>query len=248
MSKPTVLVTGAANGIGRGTAEVLSQRGWRVAVNDLDSDAVATVAQELGGIAVPGDVARNAATIVEHTIESTGRLDGLVNNAGIVRRQSLADITPENIDETIAVNLRAAMLLSAAALPHLERRTGAIVNIASFTVNHPVPHGGTYSTSKGALLTYTRQAAVEWGPRGVRVNAIGPGMIRTAMAESVYRDPAKYEARRRLVPLGRIGTPEDVGRVVAFLLSEDARYVSGQCIMVDGAQSWTLAAHIPSSG
>lgn len=163
MSKPTVLVTGAANGIGCGTAEILSQRGWRVAVNDLDPDAVATVAQELGGIAVPGDVARDTATIVARTLESTGRLDGLINNAGIVRPQSLADITPENIDETIAVNLRAAMLLSAAALPHLESRAGAIVNIASFTVNHPVPHGGTYSASKGALLTYTRQAAVEWG-------------------------------------------------------------------------------------
>ena len=106
--------------------------------------------------------------------------------------------------------------------------------------------GGLYSASKAAVVALTQQSAVEWGPLGVRVNAIGPGMIRTAMAEAVYADEDLHERRRRMVPLGRIGLPEDIGRVVAFLLSPDAGYVTGQHIVVDGGLSDTLVRYIPS--
>ena len=237
----TVLVTGSGGGIGEGTARVLAARGWHVLVNDLDPARVAKVASEIGGTALPGDVASEPDALIARAIAVTGRLDGLVNNAGIVRRIALADLTAENIDSTMAVNLRGLMLLSKAALPHLVKTGGAIVNLASYTADHPLPGAGAYSVSKCGVVGFTKLAALEWGPLGIRVNAIGPGMIDTPMATSL-RDPVKYEHRRRLVPLGRIGTPEEAGKVIAFLLSDDAAYVSGQVIMVDGGQGQGLSA------
>lgn len=239
------LVTGAGSGIGAGIARVLAERGWHVVVNDLDAKTAHEVALEIGGVAVPGDVAAEPSEIVARSVAECGRLDGLVNNAGIIRRMPLSEPDDEGIDATYAVNLRAVVRLSAAALPHLIETAGSVVNIASMAAEIPQLGGGLYGATKAGVVALTRQAAVEWGPLGVRVNAVGPGMVRTAMAEAVYADPELYERRRRLVPLGRIGAPEDIGRVVAFLLSPDAGYVTGQHIVVDGGLSHTLMSHIP---
>ncbi|GEL22542.1 oxidoreductase [Pseudonocardia sulfidoxydans NBRC 16205] len=243
-----VLVTGAGGGIGAGIARVLAERGWHVAVNDVSSDDAAKTAAEVGGTAVPGDVTADPAALVEAALAVSGSLDGLVNNAGIIRRGPLSALDPADVDATLGVNLRAVVALSAAALPHLSSAGGAIVNIASMAAEVPQLGGGLYAASKAGVVAYTRQAAVEWGPQGVRVNAIGPGMIRTEMAEAVYADPVMYERRRALIPVGRIGAPEDIGRVAAFLLSDDAGYVSGQHILVDGALTQTLMAHFPQPG
>lgn len=237
-----VLVTGAGSGIGRGIATVLAERGWKVAVNDLDAGTAAATATAVGGVAVPGDVASEAAAVVAAAAEAAGGegLGAVVNNAGIMRRAPLASASPEELDLVYRVNLRAAILVSQAALPHLARARGAVVNITSVAGVNPQMRAGLYGPAKAALAHFTRQAAVEWAPLGVRVNAVAPGMVRTAISESVYADPQLSEQRRALVPLGRIGTPEDIGRAVAFLLSEDASYVTGDVMLVDGGFSQVL--------
>jgi len=241
----TVLVTGAGSGIGRGIAEVLAGRGWQVLVNDLDADLAHEVASAVGGVAVPGDVTDD--DLVERSVGAGGGgLHGLVNNAGVILRAPLADISAESIDRALAVNLRAVMLISRHALPYLTATGGAIVNLASMTATSPQLGGGAYSASKAAVIAFTRQAAIEWGGMGVRVNAISPGMVRSAMA-AVYSDPEVVEARRRMVPLGRLGEPGDVGRVTAFLLSDDAGYVTGETILVDGGLAHSLVHSIPQA-
>lgn len=240
-----VLITGAAAGIGLGIAQVLAERDWHVIVNDLDPAETKKVADDLGGTALAADITEDPARLIADAAAVAGRLDALVNNAGIILRTSLESIEAEKIDRAFEVNLRAMMLLSKEALPHLSRQRGAIVNVASIAAVMPQVMGGVYSATKAGVIAFTRQAAAEWGVHGVRVNAIGPGMVRTAMAEVVYADPELYEKRRAMIPLGRIGTPEDMGRVAAFLLSEDAAYVTGQTLMVDGGFTQSLIAQIP---
>ncbi len=243
--RPVVLVTGGADGIGRGIVEVLADRGWKVIVNDLNADKTAKVAATVNGLPLVADITEDAAKLIEDAVKSAGRLDGLVNNAGVIVRAPLDAIEPAQIDRAFDINLRAMMLLSKEALPHLSKSGGSIVNLASIAAVAPQNTGGVYSATKAGVVAYTRQAAVEWGHKNVRVNAIGPGMIRTAMAEVIYQDAELYEKRRAMVPLGRIGTPEEIGSVAAFLLSDDAKYVSGQTIMVDGGFSHTLILHLP---
>ncbi|MFC4948884.1 SDR family NAD(P)-dependent oxidoreductase [Pseudonocardia sp. GCM10023141] len=245
MSPAAVLVTGAGSGIGEGIAEVLARRGAAVLVNDVDAALAESVAKRVGGTAVPGDVTGDAAELVGRAVAVHGRLDGLVNNAGVLRRSTLLDVPVEELDLVYRVNLRAVVLLSRAALPHLAAGGGAIVNVSSMTAFTPQVVGGLYSASKAGIVALTRQAAVEWGPAGVRVNAVAPGMIRSAMSAAVYADPVFAEKRRVLAPLRRIGEPSDVGSVVAFLLSSDAGYVTGQTITVDGGLLQTLIEHVP---
>ena len=246
-----VLVSGAGGGIGAGIARVLAADGWKVAVNDLDADKAARVADDVGGVAVPGDVDTSGAQIVAEAAEAAraagGQLAGLVNNAGMVRWDPLASVSADNLDKVYRVNLRAPILLSQAALPHLQQAGGSIVNISSVNAFLPLRSGGLYGASKAALAQVTAQAALEWGELGVRVNAIAPAMIRTEMSADVWADPDLSERRLRLVPLGRIGAPEDIGHVVAFLLSASASFVTGQLITVDGGFTQVLMDQMPTS-
>jgi NAD(P)-dependent dehydrogenase (short-subunit alcohol dehydrogenase family) len=240
------LVTGAGDGIGAGIASVLAQRGWRVAVNDIDPDDAGESAGSVGGVAIVGDVGTDAGGVVDAAAEALGGLDALVNNAGIHRRAALADATVDDLDAVYRVNLRAVVIGSQAALPHFEAAgAGAIVSVSSIAAFTPQMDVGLYTAAKAGVSAFTAQAAVEWGPRGVRVNAIAPGMTRTAMVEAVYADEELHAKRRAMVPVGRIGTPEDMGRVTAFLLSEDAAYVSGQTIVVDGGFTRVLIDQLP---
>jgi NAD(P)-dependent dehydrogenase (short-subunit alcohol dehydrogenase family) len=245
------LVTGAGSGIGEGTARVLAADGWKVAVNDLDADSAGRVADEVGGIALPGDVDKSGVKIVAEAAEAArgagGQLAALVNNAGMVLWEALATATADNLDRVYRVNLRAPILMSQAALPHLQEAGGSIVNISSIAAFAPLRSGGLYTASKAGLAQVTAQAALEWGPLGIRVNAIAPGMIRTALSADVWTDPEQTERRLRLVPLGRLGDPEDIGRVVAFLLSGSASFVTGQLISVDGGYTQTLMDQMPTS-
>ena len=239
-----VLITGAGSGIGAGIARVLAGRDWEVAANDIDPDAAAQIADEIGGAAVPGDIGDSPGQIVGTAAAAMGGLDALVNNAGIHRRSTLRTATPDQLDDVYRVNLRAVVLASQAALEHLTAG-GAIVNISSIAAVTPQMDVGLYSAAKAGVSAFTAQAAVEWGPDGVRVNAVAPGMVRTAMAEAVYANADLHEARRSMVPLRRIGQPEDIGRAVAFLLSQDAAYVTGQTLVVDGGFTQSLIDHLP---
>jgi NAD(P)-dependent dehydrogenase (short-subunit alcohol dehydrogenase family) len=240
-----VLVTGGGSGIGEGIVRVLAAHGWRVVVNDVDSARAELVARSVGGIPLAGDVDSQADELIAGAVRECGALHALVNNAGIIMRSSLAALPDEQIDRVFSVNLRAVVRLSRLALPQLQATGGSIVNISSIAAEIAQVGGGLYSASKAGVSAFTRQAAVEWGPLGVRVNAVAPGLIRTAMAEAVYSVPETYELRRSMIPLRRIGNPENIGTVVAFLLSGDANYVSGQVIEVDGAFSHTLIGLLP---
>jgi NAD(P)-dependent dehydrogenase (short-subunit alcohol dehydrogenase family) len=245
MADKHVLVTGGGSGIGEGIVHVLANRGWHVVVNDVNADKAAAVAAAVGGIALPGDVDKDAERLIAESVKQCGALHGLVNNAGIIMRSMLESVPDEHLDRVFSVNLRATVRLSRFALPHLEKTGGSIVNISSIAAEIAQVGGGLYSASKAGVSAFTRQAAAEWGPKGVRVNAVAPGLIRTAMAEAVYSVPETYEKRRAMIPLKKIGKPENIGTVVAFLLSDDAEYVSGQIIEVDGAFSHTLIGLLP---
>ena len=261
MHSSRVLVTGAGSGIGEGIATVLAERGWQVAINDIDTTAANEVARRLGGVAVVGDIAADPAGVVDRAATLLGGLDALVNNAGIHRRAPLATVRPDQLDDVYGVNLRAVVLASQAALAHFARNprgeagvkgeggvtrsAGSIVNLSSIAAVTPQMDVGLYTATKAGVSAFTQQASVEWGPLGVRVNAVAPGMTRTAMAEVVYADPVLHERRRSMVPVGRIGTPRDIGSVTAFLLSDDASYVSGQTIVVDGGFTNTLIGLLP---
>lgn len=245
MADRVVLVTGSGSGIGEGIATVLAGRDWRVIVSDQDADRAEQVASRVGGVALAGDVAADPDVTIRRAVAIHGRLDGLVNNAGVIRRAPLIEISVEDIDLTYHVDLRAVLLLSRAAFPALAETRGSIVNVSSMTAFAPQIDGGLYSAAKAGVVALTRQAAVEWGPAGIRVNAVAPGMVRSAMSAAVYAAPAFSEKRRVLAPLKRIGEPEEVGTVVAFLLSDDASYVSGNTITVDGGLLHTLITHMP---
>ena len=245
MNRRTVLLSGGGAGIGEGIARVLAQRGWHVLVNDVDGDAARRVARAVNGFALPGDIRDDPQGLATQAVAVTGSLDALVNNAGIIRRSHLADTSVADMDLVYEVNIKAMVRLSQAVLPLLEKSAGSIVNISSIAAQNPQTGGGFYSMSKAGVSAFTRLAAAEWGPRGVRVNAVAPGLIRTAMAEAVYAVPELHEQRRMMMPLRRIGAPQDIGTVVAFLLSADAAYVTGQIIEVDGGFSQTLIGLLP---
>lgn len=192
MADKHVLVTGGGSGIGEGIVHVLAGRGWHVIVNDVDADKASAVAKAVGGIALPGDVDKDAERLIAESVKQCGALHGLVNNAGIIMRSMLESVPDEHLDRVFSVNLRATVRLSRFALPHLEKSGGSIVNISSIAAEIAQVGGGLYSASKAGVSAFTRQAAAEWGPKGVRVNAVAPGLIRTAMAEAVYSVPETY--------------------------------------------------------
>lgn len=157
----------------------------------------------------------------------------------------LADLSVEQWDATFALNVRATWLLARAARAALSAEQGSIVAIASMSGLHPHPGYGAYSPAKAALSMLCRQLAQEWAVDGIRVNAVCPGMIRTPLTEAVYRDAEVALQRKALVPLGRIGRPEDVAAAVAYLASPSASYITGQSLVVDGGVSDQMLALIP---
>lgn len=240
-----VLVTGAGSGIGEGIARRLADAGWSVAINDVDAGAAESVAAAIEGVAVSGDVGAEPETIVEQAAELLGGLDGFVANAGIHRRARLEEVTAEQLDDVYSVNLRAVVLGCQAAVRAFGGQRGAIVATSSIAASTPQMGVGLYTAAKAGVSAFVAQAAVEWGPLEVRINAVAPGMVRTAMAEAVYSDEELHERRRSMVPLGRIGTPEDIGDAVEFLLSPKASYITGQTLTVDGGFTRTLVDLLP---
>jgi 3-oxoacyl-[acyl-carrier protein] reductase len=234
------LVTGSARGIGAAIAERLAEDGAAVAVNysksEKEARAVAARITERGGraVVIQADVAAPGAVkvLVEETVRALGRLDILVNNAAAISLEPLGAIDEAKMRVQLATNVEAPIAAIRAAAPHLPPG-GRVINISSLVQLLPIAGTTVYAASKGALDAMTRVWATELGPRGVTVNAVGPGPVDT----DALRGALPEEARAQFVtrtPLGRIGRPDDIADVVAFLASPDARWVTGHLLMATG--------------
>jgi 3-oxoacyl-[acyl-carrier protein] reductase len=238
------LVTGASSGIGRATAETLAANGARVAINfhhnKTGAEAARTQITSAGGsaIVVKADVtrAREVQSLVEHTVAEFGPIDILVNNAGsLVERLRILELTEERWDQVIDLNLKSAFLCCrAVAGSMMDRKTGAIVNVSSIAGRNGGALGSIhYSTAKGGVITFTKGLAKELGAFGVRVNAVSPGVIDTPYHEQ-FSTPEMMKTYAGMIPLGRIGTPAEVAKVICFLASDSASYLAGETIEING--------------
>jgi len=240
------LVTGASRGIGAFTAEILAKRGAKVAVSARtvsDLEAVAASIRKIGGeaLAVPGDVVEpgQIASMIESVVKKWGRLDILVNNAGLgTPAKPVEEVLPEEWDQTLLLNLKSVYLCIRAAAPVMKRQGyGRIVNVSSFAGRFfsrlSGPH---YSSAKAGVIGFTRHMAAELGPFGVCVNSVAPSPVLTERVKVKWETRPEEERQRILagIPLGRLAQPEEVATVIAFLASDDASYVNGACIDVNG--------------
>lgn len=254
-----MLVTGATGGIGRASAfalvEAARARGLAPVVAVAASRpgaALEALAADLAAAgadvhALAGDLADAGACrrVAEDAVRACGGLDVLVSNAGIVRPAPLDAVDVAAWDAVFAVDVRATWLLAAAARAALAQSRGAVIAVASVSAHHPFPGLGAYAPAKAALLMLCRQLALEWAPLGIRVNSVSPGLVRTPLTEPVYRDPDLLRRREAVVPLGRIGTPAEVARAIAWLASPDAAYATGVDLRLDGGLGDRVLATVP---
>lgn len=244
LSERVAIVTGASRGIGRAIALELASRGAAVVVNYNSSPAAAEEVVRLvtgsGGqaISIQADVAaeEQVDALFKKTIEAFGKVDILVNNAGTTRDNLIIRMKPEDFDTVIETNLKSAWMCSKAAIGAMMRkRYGRIVNISS--VSGVIGQAGqtNYSASKAGLIGLTKALAREYANRGITVNAVAPGFVLTDLTKDLPEDLVKQ--LNGVIPLGRWGTPEEIARATAFFVSEDASYVTGQVLNVDGGMA-----------
>ena len=240
------LITGASSGIGAATAIVLGELGARVAIgyyrNEAGAGAVEQSIVQRGGKAIriraDARVAADIHELVSRSYAELGPIDILINNAGsLIERMRLLEQTEERWDEVMNLNLKSAMLCSqAVADSMIERKAGAIVNVASIAGRSGGGLGAAaYSAAKGGLITFTKSLARELAPYGIRVNGVSPGVIDTPFHQ-VFSTPEMIRNFVAAIPLGRIGTPEECARVIAFLASDAASYVVGETVEINGGQ------------
>lgn len=242
------LVTGATSGIGEACVAALVSQGWRIVATGRDQGQLDAL-EATHGEAVVGIAADLAADDLEALVADAaarfGRLDGLINAAGILLSGSTEDASIESFDRSMEVNVRAPFRLSKAAIPHLKATRGAIVNVSSVTGIRPFPGVLAYCVSKSALDQMTRCMAIELAASGVRVNAVNPGVVVTQLHRRGGMDEAAYEAflerSTTTHPLGRVGQPEEIARLIIFLLGDEAGWVTGETIAIDGGRHLTAA-------
>ncbi len=240
-----VLVTGAGGGFGAGIARRMAAEGARVVLSDIDAETGRAVAGEIGEHArfVHGDVCKgdNVKAMVETAVDSFGRLDAVVNNAGFTHyNQPMLEVDEATFDKVYAINVKSIYWSAQHAVPVFRKQGGGqIINIASTAGVRPRPGLTWYNGSKGAVIVLTRSMAVELAPENIRVNAINPVMGETGMLDAFMggRTPEKQEKFISTIPLGRMSQPRDVANAVLFMASDEAEFLTGVCLDVDGGRT-----------
>ncbi len=245
LKNKVVVITGARRGMGRADALLFAQKGAKVVVSDVSQEDCQKVVDQIekkGGqaIAVKCDVSKKEEVdnLFRKTIEKFGRVDVLVNNAGICEFKPFIDLTEEEWDRTLNINLKGYFLCSQAAAKEMaKQKSGVIVNIASVAMGQVgvgflnIVH---YCASKGGIAAMTEAMALELAPYNIRVNAIAPGMIETPMLDPIKQDPKAMEGILARVPLNRMGKPEEIADLVVFLASDKSSYITGSIVVIDG--------------
>ncbi len=239
------IVTGAGAGIGACVAKRLHEEGYRVGVLDINMEQSASVVSGLeNAIALQADVTLEDSVVA--AFEEFGEIpDVLVNNAGIVRFGTLHEHSVAEFQQTVNVNLVGVYIAArTAAIKMIERGSGNIINFTSVNAISPSPGIGAYPAAKAGVAKLTEQMAIEWGPLGLRVNSIAPGFIDAGMSVPIYADPKVRKLRGGAVPSKRLGTAEDIANAVIFLTSEQASYINGHQLVVDGGVVNSGMAHL----
>lgn len=241
----SMIVTGAGNGIGEAIAREAAANGYRVGVLDLDGEAAAAVADSLPD-AMGLEAAVSDPDAVEAALDQFGTPDAVVNNAGIVRFGPLLELSLDDWRAVVEVNLTGTFICAAACAKRMaDGNGGSMVNITSINGVAPGTNAGAYGATKAGINMLTQQMSIEWGPLGIRVNSVAPGLIDGGMSAPIFADPEFRRRRTEKVPSGRLGTVVDIARAVLFLCSPEAEYITGHQLVVDGGVINSIIANLP---
>lgn len=247
LNNKVAVVTGSRRGIGKGIADRLAYAGAKVVLSDIDLKETEEAAREISGsrktetMAVKCDVSKKSEVenLIKKTIERFGKIDILVNNAGIYFEKQFLEYSEDEWDKLLDINLKGVYLCSQAALKEMVKRNyGKIVNISSIAGFKGFPNASAYCASKAGIINLTRELALEVAKNKINVNSVAPGLIETPMAKGIIENKAALSQMLKLIPWARQGQPSDIANAVHFLVSDEADYVTGQTLVVDGG--WTI--------
>ena len=240
MNGRVAVITGAASGIGRSTAVALAEAGASVVVGDVNEAGLEETAKLTGATPVPTDVTSSTSVsdLVAAAVKQHGRIDVMANIAGVIAMAPIVDLTEDELDRVLAVNLKGVVFGTQAAMRAMQHG-GCIVNMTSTAIDQASPQLAAYAMSKAAVAMFTKTAAVEGGKLGIRVNAVAPGFVLTPMTErgGPERTQAMVEMMSKRSPIGATGEPDDIASAVLYLASDAAKYVTGQVLRVNGGTS-----------
>jgi NAD(P)-dependent dehydrogenase (short-subunit alcohol dehydrogenase family) len=256
------IITGSTRGIGEGCARLFYREGAKVVISGRDKLKGNSLVEELMEnetpnefrgtkdrcVFIPADVSKKEDIIQlkDQTLRTYGKIDILVNNAGVNAPSPMEKLSEEIWDRIMNINLKGMFFCSQIiGNEMIKRKYGTIVNMASMSGHFASPDGGAYGPSKAAIIMLTKECAMEWAKFNIRVNSVSPGLIRTPLSENIYKDEEVTKARIGMVPLGRIGTPDDVAYAVLFLCSDESSYITAQDIVVDGGIQDNVLQKIP---
>ena len=259
LTDKVAIVTGSTRGIGEGIARAFFREGAKVVVSGRDEAAGRSIVDELlssgdasaskkRAVFIKADVSRrqDVAELKDRTLEYFGGVDVLVNNAGVNAPFPMEKVTLPAWDKIMDIDLKGVLFCSQIiGAEMIKQGRGSIINLASIAARYAYPDGAAYGPAKAAVVMLTKQCAMEWARYKVRVNAISPGLILTPLSQNIYQDPEIKRTREKIVPLGRIGLPEDIAHLAVFLASEESSYITAQDILVDGGLTDGVYQHIP---